>query len=134
VLVERAYKALEVIRRNLELTGFRAQAELVRADAFHYLRQLPEGPTFDLIYVAPPQYHEMWAEALQMLDEKSLLAPEGRVVVQIHPKEYHPLPLDQLVLLRQRQYGSTLLLFYGLAGADAGESLDESVLEPVTEE
>ncbi len=135
VLVERAHKALEVIRRNLELTGFRAQAELVRGDAFHYLRSLPEGPAFDLIYVAPPQYHEMWAEALKMLDEKLLLTPDGRIIVQIHPKEYHALPLQRLALVRQRQYGSTLLLFYALAESVASDTKeDDSSLDELSDE
>lgn len=115
VFVEKGHKALEVIRRNLELTGLKANAQVVRGDAFHYLRHAPPEAPFDYIYIAPPQYHEMWAEALLALDERPyLLTREGWAIVQIHPKEYHPLPLRNLVLVRERSYGSTLLLFYAL--------------------
>ena len=115
VFIEKAHKALEVVRRNLELTGLKAQAEVVRSDAFHYLRHVPAEAQFDYIYVAPPQYQDLWAEALLALDEHpSLLAPDGLVIVQIHPKEYRPVPLFHLVLVRERTYGSTALYFYAL--------------------
>ncbi|MBC7315719.1 MAG: 16S rRNA (guanine(966)-N(2))-methyltransferase RsmD [Chloroflexi bacterium] len=115
VFVEKGYKALEVIRRNLEITGLKANAHVVRGDAFHYLRHAPAEEAFDYIYIAPPQYHELWAEVLLALDERpSLLAAGGWAIVQIHPKEYHPLPLKNLSLIRERSYGSTVLLFYAL--------------------
>jgi hypothetical protein len=42
------------------------------------------------------------------------------VIVQIHPIEYQPigenLPLKNLAEFDQRHYGSTLLVFYQLAG------------------
>lgn len=118
VFIEKAHKALEVVRRNLELTGLKAQAEVVRSDAFHYLAHAPAETQFDYIYIAPPQYQELWAEALLVLDEHpSLLAPDGLVIVQIHPKEYRPVPLFQLALVRERSYGSTALYFYALGEA-----------------
>ncbi|MEW5719572.1 MAG: RsmD family RNA methyltransferase [Chloroflexota bacterium] len=68
--------------------------------------------TYDLIYVAPPQYKGLWAETLRELDDSGLLAPRGIVVAQIHPKEYTELALTNLELFDQRKYGSTLLCFY----------------------
>ncbi len=115
VFVERGHKALEVIRRNLEITGLKANAQVVRGDAFHYLRHAAPEEAFDYIYIAPPQYHELWAEALLALDERPyLLTAGGWAIVQIHPKEYRPLPLQNLALVRERSYGSTVLLFYAL--------------------
>ena len=67
---------------------------------------------FDLIYVAPPQYKELWAETLKALDTRDLLAADGIIVAQIHPKEYTELALTQFELYDQRKYGSTLLCFY----------------------
>lgn len=117
VFVERAHKALEVVRRNLELTGLKAQAEVVRTDAFHYIKHAPEGTQFDYIYVAPPQYQEVWAEMLLALDERPhLLTTDAVIIVQIHPKEYRPVPLFNLTLVRERAYGSTVLHFYALSG------------------
>jgi len=48
------------------------------------------------------------------LDERPLtyLHPEGQIVVQIDPKEYEKLPLQNLFLYKERTYGNTQLLFY----------------------
>lgn len=117
VFIDKAHQAITTIRRNLALTGFAGSSEVIRGDALRYIAQAAEGAQFDYIYVAPPQYQELWAEALRALDERaldgrSLLAPYGQVIVQIHPREYDPLMLQTLALQDERRYGSTLLLFY----------------------
>jgi 16S rRNA (guanine966-N2)-methyltransferase len=75
----------------------------------------PRDVSYDIIYVAPPQYHEMAARALGLLDDSPLLAPDGVVIVQIHPKERSgvvSVALTHLELTDERRYGSTLLMFY----------------------
>jgi 16S rRNA G966 N2-methylase RsmD len=81
-----------------------------------------------MIYVAPPQYQEMAARALGLLDTSSLLATDGLVIVQIHPKERPGVvgvPLKKLVQTDERRYGSTLLLFF------KERKLEEEVLSHV---
>ena len=124
------------------------RAETIHADAFKFLQNgVPQarhkqgkrsaeaatGETgsvsnvtapYDIIYVAPPQYQEMAARALAMLDSSPLLAEDGLVIVQIHPKERSvvaAVPLTRLVLSDERKYGSTLLMFYErVSGQDDG--------------
>jgi len=103
---------IETIRFNVEHCGFGSQAEIRRADAFAYLASSPDR-TFEYIYIAPPQYQEMWAKALEFLDENmGWLAEDSWVIAQIAPKEYKPLTLENLQEFEQRKYGSTLLVFY----------------------
>ncbi|MBI5302589.1 MAG: RsmD family RNA methyltransferase [Chloroflexi bacterium] len=75
-------------------------------------RSLLAMTPFDLIYIAPPQYKELWSETLKTLDTREVLAPDGILVAQIHPKEYTELALTQFELYDQRKYGSTMLCFY----------------------
>ncbi len=104
--------AIKTIRENLRLTGLADRAEVTRLDAFTLLKQPPDR-VFDYVYIAPPQYKDLWARALVTLDDfPDWLAEDGWVVVQIHPREWHPLELDALRLFDQRRYGSTWLLFY----------------------
>jgi 16S rRNA (guanine(966)-N(2))-methyltransferase RsmD len=104
--------AVQTIHANLEHTGLRARAEVLRVDAFQYL-QRPPLRRYDYIYIAPPQYKGLWLRALQILDaQPGWLAPDAWVIVQIHPKEYQPAALQSLHLFDQRFYGSTLLCFY----------------------
>lgn len=109
--VEMDHAALRAIEQNLELTGLRDRATVVRLDVFKYIRRGATEP-FDLVYVAPPQYKGLWEETVLKLDRRGFIAPGGTVVAQIHPKEYHALELECLELTDQRKYGNTLLAFY----------------------
>jgi 16S rRNA G966 N2-methylase RsmD len=81
------------------------------ADAFGYLRNSTKS--FDLIYVAPPQYKGIWIEAMKHIAERpNLISENGIVIVQIDPKEYEELSLSLLRETEQRKYGSTVLVFY----------------------
>jgi len=109
--VELDRDALKAIYANLELTRLYARAKVVRLDVFKFIRGThPEK--YDLIYVAPPQYKDLWSETLKVLDSRDVLAPAGIIVVQIHPKEYKEIALTQFELYDQRTYGSTALCFY----------------------
>jgi 16S rRNA (guanine966-N2)-methyltransferase len=116
VFVESAGAALRVIQENLEITGLGERASVVRADVFQYLKNPPhEG--FDYIYVAPPQYKDLWSKTLRALDAlPDFLYPEGVAIVQIDPEEYAPVELEHLELYDRRQYGKTELSFYERPG------------------
>jgi len=111
--IELNHKMLQVLRENLRITGLADRAETLRADAFKFLRSAVMP--YDMIYVAPPQYQEMAARALALLDSSPLVVAESIVIVQIHPKErpgVAAVPLTRLAMTDERRYGSTLLLFY----------------------
>lgn len=103
---------IETINFNVEHCGFKSQAEIRRADAFTFLSS-PSDRKFEYIYIAPPQYQDMWAKALELVDENpEWLSEDGWVIAQIDPKEYKPLALENLEEFEQRKYGTTLLVFY----------------------
>lgn len=107
--------ATRTIGQNLRSTDLAANAYVKRADAFKFLKQPPSNlSAYDLIYIAPPQYKNLWVEALQWFDQHLApwLLPDGAIIVQIHPREYQDLPLKNLTLYDERKYGSTLLCFY----------------------
>jgi 16S rRNA (guanine(966)-N(2))-methyltransferase RsmD len=112
VFVESNTAAVRTIQANLTTTGFTPQARVIRSDALIYLRNDPrEG--FDFIYIAPPQYHNLWVETLQALDERpAWVNPDGVAIVQIDPREFTELTLTHFALADQRKYGNTLLCFY----------------------
>ena len=103
---------IDTIKSNVEHCGFKTQAEIRRADAFAFLSSPPDR-AFEYIYIAPPQYQDMWAKALEFLDDNTdWLTDDGWVIAQIDPKEYQPLVMQNLEEFEQRRYGSTLLVFY----------------------
>lgn len=121
--IELNAKMLNLLRENLRITDLADRAETLHTDAFKFLQahastSVPASSTkreYDIVYVAPPQYQEMAAKALQLLEGSPLIAGEGLVIIQIHPKEragVAAVPLTHLALTDERRYGSTLLMFY----------------------
>jgi 16S rRNA (guanine966-N2)-methyltransferase len=103
---------LETIRTNLSRTGLASAAQVRRADSLLLLRSRPETP-YDYVFVAPPQYKDLWQQSLHALDASSgWLATDGWIIVQIDPSEYRRLPLTEFVEFDQRRYGTTLLVFF----------------------
>ena len=130
--IEMNAKILKLVRENLQITQLAERAETLHSDAFKFLQAyqtrqssqnhtqvlaaLPNRQrTYDIIYVAPPQYEELAARALALIDSSTLIAKGGLVIVQIHPKERSgvaAIECQHLVLTDERRYGSTLLMFY----------------------
>jgi 16S rRNA (guanine(966)-N(2))-methyltransferase RsmD len=103
---------IETIKENVAHCGFSTQAEVRKGDSFSMLSAQPDRQ-FEFIYIAPPQYHEMWSRALKLVDENiNWLTDEGTVIVQIDPLEYQEIELKKLEETEQRKYGSTLVVFY----------------------
>lgn len=104
-------RAVSTIKDNLATTQLSDKGEVRHTDAFVYLKN--SSKVFDLIFVAPPQYKGIWSEAMRTIAERPhLLADDGKIVVQIDPKEYEPLDLLPFKEDSQRKYGNTLFVFY----------------------
>jgi 16S rRNA (guanine966-N2)-methyltransferase len=116
-------RAVETILANLRLCRLEAAAQVQQGDSFLFLERY-QGEPFDFIYVAPPQYQGLWRKALLLIDRRpELVAKNGAVIVQIHPKEETPVELAHLQEYDRRQYGSVMLIFYANA-ADLAEEDD----------
>lgn len=106
------HSAVNVIRNNLEKTKLSTKAEVICTDALTYLTSR-SNPSFDYVFIAPPQYKNIWSKALTLLDSnRTHLNEDAWVIVQIDPIENESLIFDHLVLFDERKYGSTTLLFY----------------------
>lgn len=104
--------AANTIKANLERTHLQERGDVLQIDAFALLKRPPDM-AFDYIYIAPPQYKELWTLALHDLDENSGWMKEDTwVIVQIDPLEYAEPALHNLMEFEQRKYGNTLLVFY----------------------
>ena len=136
--IEMNSQIIKLIRENLQITGLADRAETIHSDSFKFLQlyqpkltssggreqerriSIPapangQPRSYDIIYVAPPQYEEMAARALALLDVSSLPSQDGLIIVQIHPKEragVAAVPCQNFTLSNERRYGSTLLMFY----------------------
>ena len=110
--VDQQRQAVDTVHANLRSADLEPGSEVLRMDAFTLLER-PADRTFDYVFIAPPQYKEMWKRALLSLDDHpDWLSRDAWVIVQIHPVEYQAFELQHLAEFDQRRYGSTLFVFY----------------------
>jgi len=103
---------IKILKENINSCGFKDLSEVIRVDAIKYLTSHPQK-TFDYIYIAPPQYQQMWLRTLSVLDmHMEHCNSDAWIIVQIDPIEYENLNLERMVEIDRRRYGSTLLLFF----------------------
>lgn len=109
--VENQNAAVKTIRANLEHTGLGDQAEVWQKNVFSVL-EAPADRQFDFVYIAPPQFKDIWAQAVAALDQNpGWLMADSWIIVQIDKVEFRPLELDVLEIFEVRTYGSTELVF-----------------------
>lgn len=104
--------AVETITANLASTKLGKSAQVLQGDSFAHLVGRPDR-AFDYIFIAPPQFHELWKRALTAISaQPDWLVEDGWAIVQIDPTEYEKLDLKNLDEFDQRKYGNVLLVFY----------------------
>ena len=111
--IEKNPAVARIIQDNLEKTNLSKNANVKVADAFKFLLTDKPG-AYDFIYVAPPQYFDLWEKTLLILDKNKLplLKKSGCVIVQIDPVEEKDIFLENLQITDRRKYGNTVLLFF----------------------
>lgn len=110
--------AIQTIQENLEHCRLADRAEVLHLNSLNYLTR-NKVPAFDIVYIAPPQYKEIWKNSLLALDKNPVhLNPDALVIAQIDPTEYEKLELASLEEYDQRKYGNTLLVFYEFVSED----------------
>lgn len=117
VLVDRDRRAIEAIETNVQHTGFRAQARVVRAEVTAFLDAPPppEAP-FDLVLADPPyaaSADEIKA-VLARLTAPGWLSPGAIVTVERSVATDLTLP-EGLRTGWERTFGDTLVIFAGVS-------------------
>lgn len=110
--VEHGRAALEVLQQNLETLGVLEKSCVLACDVFQALEQLDRQTPFSTVFVGPPYGHGLAQKTLQALDETSILAPDGVVVVEVFHKETLSPRYAALVERDARRYGDNKLAFY----------------------
>jgi len=109
VFVDDSRRSLDVIRKNIEQTGFGDHAEVVASRAEAYVRRAPER--FDLLFLDPPYAAEL-KPLLELISGAGILKPGAIVLAEHFRKQLSPEKAGALTLYREAKYGDTVLAFY----------------------
>lgn len=109
LFVEQNQQALELLKENIDKTGFQNQAKSSGQQVRKFLSTKTKE-TFDLIFIDPP-----FAEAykFKLEDVIDILAEQGIIVFRQSEEDPTIEIPKSLGLLHSQKYGSSLILFIG---------------------
>jgi 16S rRNA (guanine(966)-N(2))-methyltransferase RsmD len=119
VFVDNHRESVDLIRKNLDLTGFRDRGSVIAKDAVTALKTLEEsGRRFGIIFIDPPYHHQLQEKVLEFLSTSSLLDQDSLVIVEHSSREDMPGAFGPLGKFDSRTYGDTAVTFYTLTDRD----------------
>ena len=113
IFVENNRNAIQTLKFNLEVTQLKHNAIIRHVDVRVFLKKQPAATPFDYIYIAPPQYKDLWLETLNIIDANPRwVSNNTTMIVQIDPTEFEHSIFKHFETYDERRYGQTLLLFF----------------------
>jgi 16S rRNA (guanine(966)-N(2))-methyltransferase RsmD len=108
--VDREHECTEIIHDNLDSLGVQADAKVIKADVFRALRGFSEqGVKFDIIIADPPYGTDHIRKILIKLDTYDILKQPFLIIIEHTEKEPIPQKEGNIILLKQYNYGGTIL-------------------------
>lgn len=106
VLNDRNPDCVGIIRRNIETLGFSEIAVTLNLNYEAAIDRLKaDGEMFDLVFLDPPYREGLSENAVRLLFEKQLIAPEGIVVLE-HAAELPPKDVPGIYrVIRTKRFG-----------------------------
>ena len=108
VFVDSSRKSLDVVKKNIELCRFSAQAQTFLCDAAAFLRTTKEK--FDVVILDPPYHKDLCISALELLGDA--VDEDAVVICETQDDEELPENIGRFVIDRVYSYSSIKLTVY----------------------
>ncbi|MDU5335607.1 16S rRNA (guanine(966)-N(2))-methyltransferase RsmD [Enterococcus sp.] len=113
VLVEKNFRAMEIIRENVAMTKNEEAFQLMKMPANQAIQQLADrGLQFDLVLLDPPYAKQEIVKQIEMLLSNDLLTKEVTVVCETDKEVVLPEMIGQLKERKRHDYGITAVTIY----------------------
>lgn len=113
IFVDHDSKAIQTIKKNIEICGFQSNAEIYRNDWKRALKAIIQRKlAFRVIWLDPPYKKDVYISILTEISKHQLLENDGIVVCE-HAKDRNlPNVVERLEKIRQEQYGTICVSLY----------------------
>ncbi|MBR4173251.1 MAG: 16S rRNA (guanine(966)-N(2))-methyltransferase RsmD [Clostridia bacterium] len=108
-IVDKDKKAVELIRKNVELTGFEELCDVCLTDAKEYILQ--KRNSFDIIFLDPPYNKGFVIPVLCEISSKGILNGGGIAVLESDFCDDHG-DVCGFEIIKQKKYGRTYITVY----------------------
>ncbi|PMD72526.1 16S rRNA (guanine(966)-N(2))-methyltransferase RsmD [Companilactobacillus nuruki] len=115
-LVDKAYKAVNTIKENVEKTKAVEDFIVMKSSATDALQKFAiDGIKFDLVFLDPPYRMKVTEQIIKDLVENDLLA-ENAVIVDETDYDIDLGDLDRIDLIKEKRYKDTKVALYQFGG------------------
>ena len=115
--VEANKKVVDVIRDNLEITGFSDQSEVYSLDVLRAVKLFDnKKAAFDLIFIGAPYGSPILEETLKALSTASIINSKSIIIAEHRSNHKLSDSYNELKVYRESKYGDTVLSFYKVGG------------------
>ncbi|NOU93481.1 16S rRNA (guanine(966)-N(2))-methyltransferase RsmD [Paenibacillus sp. LMG 31456] len=119
VLTDIDKKSIDIIRHNLEASGFKEQAEIYRNDAVRAIKALIKREVkFDLVFLDPPYRLKVVQDLVEQLDKANMLNEGATIVMEHDTEDVYQEPIGRLHWVRRAEYGETAVTIYKYKAQD----------------
>ncbi len=109
--VESNKRSLKIINENLEKLKIKEGVEIVNADVFDFLKEVPQF-RYDLIFIDPPFTEVLGARIMTDLAASSIFSDNVTVAIETGTKEPLALEYGPLKCVTQRVFGDKTLSIF----------------------
>lgn len=113
VFVDKSKESMAIVKSNIKKARVENESITMNIDFKSAILSLGnKGEKFNIIFMDPPYYKNMFEDALSMVDQNNLLEEDGVIVVEHDTKDSFPENIGRLYKSRDKKYGKTTLTFY----------------------
>ncbi|GGD68723.1 16S rRNA (guanine(966)-N(2))-methyltransferase RsmD [Paenibacillus nasutitermitis] len=119
VFVDLEQSSIEVIKRNVQASGFQEQAEIYRNESLRALKALAKrGSVFRIVFLDPPYKMKNMDVIMEKLSAEAMLAADAVIVVEHDAGHSYPEVIGHFEQAKHSKYGDTAVSIYNYRQAD----------------
>lgn len=113
VFVDISKESIAIVKSNIKKARVEKESIVLNSDFKDAISKLKlQENKFDVIFMDPPYYKNMFIDALQKIDNASLLNEDGIIIIEHDSKDVFPENIGRLEKSRDKKYGNTTITFY----------------------
>ena len=115
VFVDLNRSSIDIVKSNIKKARVEENSEVMNVDFKSAIERVKNNSyKFDVIFMDPPYYKDMFINALEKIDNADLLDEDGIIVIEHDSKDDFPENIGRLEKSKSKKYGNTTLTFYKL--------------------
>lgn len=117
VFVDVSKESISIVKSNIKKARVENESIVLNLDFKDAINKLKlQNNKFDVIFMDPPYYKNMFIDALEKITEASLLKEDGIIIIEHDTKDKFPEKINTIIQTKSKKYGNTTLTFYTLEG------------------